>query len=263
MIQSSSFLSSEVSLVYAMAWSRSLNTNRVVKKPEIEFIIRNRPVLVLDHKVIWRMLDLMDVKSKFSYENYMNMIEEEPEQLEDVINSHLESYPNVLFYGVTENDVLKEISMDKGEKIALKTKIITGEIAKKLAPEGFDFSLSWTKGGLTAHYIKDNIVIEMLIGRHTVSVAHRVKVRGVWLQPIEATQHTGHIGTMPATWFFNSVNLFLRQIDKFSGSIEIPPQYHIFWDKMADNPYYEDMSISDRNKLEHERWIQFHSMERI
>ena len=136
MIQTFSFLSSEMSLVYAMAFSRSKKTKRVIKSPEIEFSIRNKPILVLDHKVMWQILDLMDIKSKFSYENYMRMMDEEPENLSDLINSHLESYPNVLFYGVTENDVLKEISMDKGEGLSIKTKIVTSEIAKKLVKQG-------------------------------------------------------------------------------------------------------------------------------
>ena len=267
MIQTFSFLSSEMSLVYAMAFSRSKKTKRVIKSPEIEFTIRNKPILVLDHKVMWNILDLMDAKSKFSYENYMRMMDEEPENLSDLINSHLKTYPNVLFYGVTENDVLKEISMDKGERLSTKTKIVTSEIAKTLAEGGFDFSLSWTKGGLTAHYIRKDTVIEMLIRRHKISIAHRVKVRGVWLQPIEPMEHSGHIGTMPAKWFFDSVELFLEQKAKFSepqyGFLEVPSKYHEVWDKMADNPYYEDMSISDRNKLERERWIQFEYMERI
>jgi len=264
MIQTFSFLSNEMSLVYAMAFSRSKKTKRVIKSPEIEFIIRNKPILVLDHKVMWQMLDLMDVKSKFSYENYMRMMDEEPENFSDLINSHLKSYQNVLFYGVTENDVLKEISMDKGDRLGLKTKIVTAEIAKKLTEGGFDFSLSWTKGGLTAHYIRKDTVIEMFIRRHTVSIAHRVKVRGVWLQPIESIEHSGHIGTMSAKWFFDSVELFLEQIKMFAepqyGFLEVPSKYHEVWDKMLDNPHYEDMSISDRNKLERERWIQFEYM---
>ena len=79
MIQTFSFLSNEVSLVYAMAFTRSKKTKRVIKTPEIEFLIRNKPVLVLDHKVMWQILDLMDIKSKFSYGNYMRMMDEEPE----------------------------------------------------------------------------------------------------------------------------------------------------------------------------------------
>lgn len=266
MIQTFSFLSNEVSLVYAMAFTRSKKTKRVIKTPEIEFLIRNKPVLVLDHKVMWQILDLMDIKSKFSYGNYMRMMDEEPENFSDLINSHLKSYPNVLFYGVTENDVLKEISMDKGDKLGLKTKIVTSEIAKKLAEAGFDFSLSWTKGGLTAHYIRKNTVIEIFIKRHDVQMSTRIKIRGVWLQPTQSSKHSGHIGTMSAKWFFDNVELFLDQIKKIPTAVGdknqflLPTKFHTFWDKMRDNPYYDDMPMSDRNDLEWERWATYDKM---
>ena len=263
MIQTFSFLSSEMSLVYAMAFSRSKKTKRVIKSPEIEFSIRNKPILVLDHKVMWQILDLMDIKSKFSYENYMRMMDEEPENLSDLINSHLESYPNVLFYGVTENDVLKEISMDKGEGLSIKTKIVTSEIAKKLVKQGFDFSLSWTKGGLTAHYINKNSVIEMFIKRHTVTIAYRTKVQGVWVQPKESIEHTGHIGTMPAKWFFNHAELFLDQIKTIphqNGVIPTSSSIGRIWSKMGENPYYDDLSLHDRNTIERERWSRYKIM---
>ena len=37
----------------------------------------------------------------------------------------------------------------------------------------------------------------------------------------------------------------------------------IYWSKFADNPYYNDLSISDRNQLEWERWTEYDKMLRL
>jgi len=263
MINTFTFLSNEIDLVYAMPFRRSEKTRRVIKSPEIELIIRKRPYLVLDHKIMWRMLDLMDPKTKFSYSNYMTMIDEESENFTDLIQTHLDTYSNVLYYGVTENDVLKEIAMDKGYRYGVKTKIVLSGIGQYLSNEGYDFSLSYTKFGLTALYIKGKRIIEFIVGPQISHICTRLLFDGVWIQPLPVKEIKGHISVSSAV----EVTEWLKQAKEKLSEVEsygyIEDNNKLLWQNYAKSiqtpmegyPQYENMSFDDRNLLEHDRFL--------
>ena len=266
MIQTISFISGDVSLIYAMPFSRTRKakranktfTTRIVKKPEIEVKIGKKPILILDHKVMWKILDLMDSNSKFYYKDYLRMIDEEPENFSDLINSHLESYPNVLFYGITENDVLKEISMEKQDhNLAKQTRIIINEVGRKLDEYGFHYTFCYTNFGKTAHYVNfgpsgKSTVIEIIIKRDITHIVGRVKYEEGWLQPIKHLTLRAHITNITPQAVFNWIHQFLDNAQILSSKIAADESL-----PYKDKGNWEKLTFEDRNKLERETAMYF------
>ena len=236
MIQTFSFISGDVSLIYAMPFSRTRKakranktfTTRIVKKPEIEVKIGKKPILILDHKVMWKILDLMDSNS----------------------------YPNVLFYGITENDVLKEISMEKQDhNLAKQTRIIINEVGRKLDEYGFHYTFCYTNFGKTAHYVNfgpsgKSTVIEIIIKRDITHIVGRVKYEEGWLQPIKHLTLRAHITNITPQAVFNWIHQFLDNAQILSSKIAADESL-----PYKDKGNWEKLTFEDRNKLERENAI--------
>ena len=249
------FMSGDLELVYAMPVSRGVQPKgrkTTVKKPEIELLINGKPHLILSHHVIWRMIDIMDPSAKFHFRNYLNFVDEQPENYADMIKNHLKDYPNVLYYAVAENNIIKAIQMEKKSRISDAVKTITHEIGGSLVNFGFDFTPSFTKFGFTANYVKNDAknnkysAIEMIIWRNGTMVVGRMRINGLWVQLDEALKLDMHISKAPPRVIMSFISNFIRKSEQN------------FTVKETRFKNYNGESVHDRNRLEYERrlWLE-------